>query len=288
MHVTAWIQSFAHNFLATIRGHAPVRKKELSTEDINSAEIFLLRSSQARAFPAELAHLSASPPKPLLASSRILFVLGQDGLLQVGGRLSKAPIPYAHVIMSSHDKLTDLMFRYNHVRLSHCGPTLLLSHAGEKYHVVGARQLARTTCKQCVVFKKAAAKVENQLMGQLPAAQTTPSPPFSTTGIDYAGPFTLKLGHTRKPVLVKAYMTIFVCFCIKAVHIEVVSDLTTEAFLAALKRFVSRRGLPDSIHSDNGTNFVGAKNDLQELYKFLSSCDVQASVHSFLLSNRVS
>ena len=83
-------------------------------------------------------------------------------------------------------------------------------------------------------------------------------------------------------------MAIFVCFCTKAVHIEVVSDLTTEAFLAALKRFVSRRGLPDSIHSDNGTNFVGAKNDLQELYKFLSSSDVQASVHSFLLSNRVS
>ena len=79
LHVTAWIQSFAHNFLATIRGHTPVRKKELSTEDINSAEIFLLRSSQARAFPAELAHLSASPPKPLLASSRILFVQARTG-----------------------------------------------------------------------------------------------------------------------------------------------------------------------------------------------------------------
>ena len=190
--------------------------------------------------------------------------------------------------MSSHDKLASLMFKYNHVHLSHCGPTLLLSHTGDNYHVLGARQLARITCKQCVVCRKAAAKVENQLMRQLPAARTTSSPPFTTTGINYAGPFTLKLGHTRKPVLVKAYMAIFVCFSTKAVHIEVVSDLTTEAFLETLKRFTSRRGLPRSIHTDNGTNFVGARNDLQELYKFLSSTDAQASIHSFLLSNQIS
>ena len=187
--------------------------------------------------------------------------------------------------MSSHDKLTILMYKYNHVRLNHCGPTLLLSHAGEQYYVLGAKQLARTTCKQCVTCRKAAAKVENQLMGQLPTARTTPSPPFFTNGIDYAGPFTLKLGHTRKPVLVKSYM---VCFSTKAVHFEVVSDLTTEAFLVSLRRFTSRRGLPRSIHTDNGTNFVGARNNLQELYRFLSSNDAQAAINSFLPPNRIS
>ena len=57
LHVTVWVKRFAHNFLASIRGHSPVRKKQLSTEDLNSAEIFLLKASQARAFPAELAHL---------------------------------------------------------------------------------------------------------------------------------------------------------------------------------------------------------------------------------------
>ena len=124
-------------------------------------------------------------------------------------------------------------------------------------------------------------------MGQLPASRTTPSPPFNTTGIDYAGPFTIKKGHTRKPVLLKAYLAIFICFSTKAVHLEVVSDLTTEAFLAALKRFISRRGLPTDIHSDNGTNFVGARNDLQELYKFLSSTETTSTINSFLLSNRV-
>lgn len=182
--------------------------------------------------------------------------------------------------MSAQDTFTNLMFNYYHVKLGHCGPTLRVSHAGDQYHVVGARRLARSVCKQCVVCRKAAPRVENQLMGQLPAARTTPSPPFSTTGIDYAGPFTIKLGYTRKPVLVKAYLAIFVCFCTKAVHLEVVSDMTTEAFLAALKRFISRRGLPQHIHTDNGSNFLGAKNDLQDFYKLMASTESQNAVHS--------
>ena len=107
-------------------------------------------------------------------------------------------------------------------------------------------------------------------MGQLPSSRVTPSPVFSKMGIDYAGPFLLKKGYTRKPVLIKTYMCIFVCFSTKAVHLEAASDLNTESFLATLKKFVSRRGLPTEIHSDNGSNFKGAANDLKHFYEFLS------------------
>ena len=294
LHMNAWVRLFAQNFLTSIRGGNRVFKRYLSTEDINSAEILLLKASQARAFPSELAHLKSSPPKPIPSTSKLLTLhpfLGQDGLLHLGGRLSQAAIPSEQrfpIIVSSRDILIKLMFNYNHTQLGHCGPTLLLSHTGERYHVLGGRQLSRNVCKTCVTCRKAAARVQTQLMGQLPAARTTPSPPFETTGIDYAGPFTLKKGHTRKPVLVKAYLAIFICFSTKAVHLEVVNDLTTAAFLATLKRFICRRGLPQAIHTDNGSNFVGARNDLQELYLFMSSTDVQASIHSFLLTNRVS
>ena len=193
---------------------------------------------------------------------------------------------YCH-ILSAKDHLTELVFKYDHVLLGHCGPTVLLSHAGTRLHVLGARRLARSICSHCVTCRKAAARVETQRMGQLPAARITPSPPFTVSGIDYAGPFTLKHGHTRKPVLVKAYIALFVCFVTKAVHLEIVSDLTTEAFLAALKRFVSRRGLPTEIHTDNGTNFVGAKNDLAELYRFLSTDTTTRAINSYLLNLRI-
>ena len=75
----------------------------------------------------------------------------------------------------------------------------------------------------------------------------------------HAGPFTLKNGHTCKPVLIKSYIFILVCFSNKASHIEIISDLTTEAFLVRLERFIAWRGLPQEIHLDSGSNFLGAK-----------------------------
>ena len=294
LHVTAWSLRMSHNLLATIRGHDKVLTQTLSPFDLIQAETFLFSRSQSRTFPDELTHLRASPPLPLRASSKLLSLhpfLGQDGLLHVGGRLSQADLAHSQkhpIIVSSKDSIIELLLKYNHVCLGHCGPTFLMSHAGERFHIIGARRLARSICSHCITCKKVSARVETQRMGQLPAARTTPSPPFSVTGIDYAGPFTLKRGHTRKPVLVKAYIALFVCFSTKAVHIEIVSDLTTEAFLTALKRFVSRRGLPSAIHSDNGANFVGARNDLNELYRFLSSTTTSSAIHSYLLTNRIS
>ena len=123
------------------------------------------------------------------------------------------------------------------------------------------------------------------MMGQLPAPRVSQHFPFEVTGMDYAGPLTIKMGHVRRPTYIKAYLAIFVCFSTKAVHIEVVEDLTTEAFLAALKCFISRRGRPTELHSDNGSNFLGAKNDLQLLYKFLR--ENHSSVSDYLLSHRI-
>ncbi len=164
-------------------------------------------------------------------------------MLVVGGRLSNSQLALSQKhppILASKNVLTQLMFRSLHVSLCHCGPSLLLSHAGSRAHVLGARPLARKVCRSCVVCRKVAAKLETQQMGQLPRARVIPSPAFDKTGIDFAGPFLMKKGHTRRPVVVKTYLCVFVCFCTRAVHLEVVSDLTTEAFLACLKRFVSQ------------------------------------------------
>jgi hypothetical protein len=102
-------------------------------------------------------------------------------------------------------------------------------------------------------------------MGDLPSARVQPYRPFLTTGVDYAGPILLRLGTTRSKIITQGYIAIFVCFVTKAVHIEVVTSLTTEAFLAALRRFIARRGKPKTIFSDNGTNFQGASNQLHEV-----------------------
>ena len=105
------------------------------------------------------------------------------------------------------------------------------------------------------------------------------------TGIDYAGSMTLKKGHTQEPVLIKAYLAIFVCFSTKAVHIEVSEDHSTEDLMAGLKR--KKRPPVRTIHSDNRKNFIGARNDLYQLYRFLQTPEVQASIASYLLSQQI-
>ncbi|XP_055910712.1 uncharacterized protein LOC129945077 [Eupeodes corollae] len=100
-------------------------------------------------------------------------------------------------------------------------------------------------------------------MGNLPIDRVQPARPFLKTGVDFCGPFqtTYKLrGHRTT----KSYVAVFVCFVVKAVHLEVVFDLSSEGFVAALKRFVARRGLCQDLYCDNGTNFVGARNQLEK------------------------
>ena len=156
-----------------------------------------------------------------------------------------------------------------HLVLCHCGPSLLLCATGVKLHVIGARRLSRTVCSQCVVCRKRAPKFEQQFMGALPAPRVNLTVAFTHTGMDFAGPFYLKMGHTRKPVVITAHICVFICLTYKAVHLEVVSDETTTAFLACFKRFASRRNCPDHLYSDNGPNFTGAKNQLNRLYDLL-------------------
>lgn len=110
-------------------------------------------------------------------------------------------------------------------------------------------------------------KTLTQLMAQLPQTRTTLAKPFANCGVDYLGPIGVMARPGRKPTLTKGYVCVFVCFATRAIHLELAGDATTQTFIAALRRMIARRGHITQMHSDNGTNFVGAKNVLQEIYK---------------------
>ena len=130
-------------------------------------------------------------------------------------------------------------------------------------------------------------KPQPQMLGQLPHERVTPGAVFDDVGADYAGPIYIKYGFVRKPTIVKAYICVFVSFSVKAVHLELVSDLTTEAFLATLRRFIARRGKPSTIWSDHGTNFVGAAHELKELTEFLKGQEVQNLISKFCSAQNI-
>ncbi|CAK1583461.1 unnamed protein product [Parnassius mnemosyne] len=102
-------------------------------------------------------------------------------------------------------------------------------------------------------------------MGQLPVARVTPIRPFYQSGVDYAGPIQIRTSKGRGHRAYKGYICLFVCMATRAVHLEAVTDLTSQGFLAAFKRFVSRRGHCADLYSNNGTNFVGAACELRTL-----------------------
>ena len=289
LSITAWCLRFYHRLK---QGRPPDPPgKHLTSSELGQAEHLLVRLSQARSFPRERQALLKG--QVISQSSKLISLspfIDQEQLLRVGGRLSNSALTLSQqhpLIVNSKDTLIHLLFTHMHECLGHCGPSLLLAATGWRYHVVGARRLSRSVCSQCKVCRKAAPRPQPQLLGQLPKERVTTTPAFHTTGLDFSGPFTLKRGHTRKPVYVKAYICIFVCFSTRAVHIEVISDLTTSAFLAGMLRFVSRRNRPHTIYSDNGSNFVGAKNQLRDLYKFLKSCETDSAVHQHLLRHQV-
>ena len=103
-------------------------------------------------------------------------------------------------------------------------------------------------------------------MGDLPSERVNPSPPFTFTGIDLAGPLLYK----EQKLALKCYVIVFTCFSTKAVHLDLVKSLNAQDCMKALRRFISRRGCPQKIFSDNGTNFIGTMGDLIK-YKNLSA-----------------
>lgn len=114
-------------------------------------------------------------------------------------------------------------------------------------------------------------------MAALPPERTEFTRPFTRTGLDFAGPFDIKSYSGRACRITKGYVCVFVCFATKAIHLEATSDLSTPTFLAAFNRFISRRGCPLHLYSDNGTTFVGAS-------KILTRDFIQAS-RSYVAAN---
>lgn len=103
-------------------------------------------------------------------------------------------------------------------------------------------------------------------MGDLPNFRVTPARAFLNVSVDYAGLFKIKVLRNKSN---KACLCLFVCLAIRAIHLELVSNLSTAAFLNSLRRFIARRGKCTNIYSDNDTNFVGANNELQALARLL-------------------
>ena len=290
LRVTAWIKRFYCNSRTKSKSQKNFDKC-LSANELNEAETSLMLSHQNHFFLDELKTLKKGRPlnksSPLHSLNALIDKLG---LLRVGGRLNNTSLIYSirHTpILHGSSHFARLLIRQRHLDHQHAEPSSLMGVLSAEVYLTSCRRVIRDVTRTCITCRKHYAKLVKQQMGQLPESRATPSPPFEKVGIDLAGPLHVKLGRVRKPDFVKMYVAVFVCFSTRAVNLEAVTDLTTEAFLAALKRFVSRCGLSTLIQSDNGTNFVGAHKELMQAYLQLEQLHGKEEVTNFLSNNRI-
>lgn len=247
----------------------------ITTQELEKAKIYWIKSIQQIAFHQELKILSngktLSRSNPLI---RLAPFLDECGLLRVGGRLQFSLLPEnaKHpFILPKKSPLSTLIIYDAHQRTLHGGTQLTLSFIRNNYWIIGGRSPVRSFILKCVKCARYRNQRAQQIMGQLPPEQLTPSRPFLNSGIDYAGPFLLKNWKGRNSRTYKAYIVLFICHATSAIHLELVTDYTTEAFIAAFKRFTARRGICSTLMSDCGTNLKGASSELKNLFSVAST-----------------
>nr|CAI5843366.1 unnamed protein product [Callosobruchus analis] len=288
--ITAYCLRFIDNCRKTLDERN--LSKHLTVNEINRAMNILIKLVQCQEFGMEIMHLKRC--KEVSKSSKLLSLnpfLDKNEILRVGGRLRHSQLEFDHkhpVILPGHHHFTKLIILYEHESVTiHGGTQTVLGSLRTKFWPLNARCAVRKVIRNCLICFKSRPRNFFPMMGDLPASRITPSRPFFTCGVDMAGPFLIKDGVLRNKRLVKVYIALFICFTTKAIHIEVVGDLSTHLFLNSLKRFFARRGTSKNIYSDNGSNFVGSKNYLSELHEKLSKLNKDSNFHNFLLENRV-
>ncbi|GFW78203.1 integrase catalytic domain-containing protein [Trichonephila clavipes] len=227
--------------------HGPqfLEKGKLSSEEISLSPVKECEFSKELKTGSSSDIITSSVCVSTNCVSSILSTLlrkNSDGLLRVGGRLSNSDLPYVNkhpAILPGNHNLTVQIIVHFHRKNLHTGASSLLHYVREKFWPLNGRPLCRKVVHECLVCFKSRPLVTSQLMGNLPCDRVVPDYPFNCS----------------------------------AIHIEIVSDLTYDAFIATLKRFFSRRGKCAKLYSDNGKTFVGANKELKRFLKLIEDSD---------------
>ncbi|GFW23653.1 integrase catalytic domain-containing protein [Trichonephila clavipes] len=277
------VLSFLYRFLFNIRNPTNKKTGPLTSDEMKEAEIYLMKQVQLSSFYKEIRAMQNGDD--ICNKSKILNLspfLDDKGIIRVGGRLKHSRLPYSSkhpILLPAKSKLTIIIVKYYHEKYFHLGPQHLLYQVRLKYWPIHGRNICRKVVHNCVICFKFNPKICSQKMGDLPKERITPDKVFNSTGIDLCGPFFIKNKYQRKGPEIKVYVCIFICLVTKAIHLEIISDLTSQALIAALKRFISRRGKCHKIFSDNGTNMIGANREIKALSKLVR--DREESLFAF-------
>ena len=241
-------------------------KSEISRKD---TEHFILNCVQTKAFKGEIEAINEKRDLPRNSHIQDLSPYIDDkGLLRVGGRLNNLQnvgLSSLNPIIVPSGHVATLLVRFFHDKVFHQGRSItegaIRSHG---YWILRGKKLISSIIYTCVVCRKLRRKPQEQKMADLPLDRLTPGPPFSSVGLDVFGPWQVVTRRTRGgSAQSKRWAVLFTCLTTRAVHIELIEDMSSSCFINALRRFIALRGPVKLFRSDRGTNFIGAVDDLR-------------------------
>ena len=260
LHVVAWIMRFIGN----CKSHSGKTSGSLPYYELTKAKEKLFYCIQREAYSREITALTQG--KPLHKGSSLAKLdsfLDNDGLLRIKGRLEHADLSFEakHPIIIPSTHITKLLVRFQHIYLKHAGVSTIVSTLRNGYWIIQLRKIAKAVCRECVTCRRCDSKACSQPVAPLPELRVKSAPPFTVTGLDFAGPlFCVDLPSK------KLYILLFTCTVIRSVHLELTDSLSILDCLFAIHRFTARRGIPSVLYSDNAKTFVGVSHLLQLHY----------------------
>ena len=225
------------------RMEGSVKDKELTADNLKEAEKLWLKSIQLLSFPKEIRRLNSSHKNSNQLINQLDLFLDANKIIRCQGRLEHSTISTETkepILLPSKHRFTKLVIKEEHTQVHHNGVKSTLNGVRETYWVLRGRETIKCVLKRCVICKKVEGKAyQSPREPSLPSSRVSDAPPFTNTGIEFSGPLFVK----ESDETVKSYICLFTCASTRAVYLELLKDLSTNMFLTAFRRFVSRRGM---------------------------------------------
>ncbi|XP_062537861.1 uncharacterized protein LOC134206187 [Armigeres subalbatus] len=179
-----------------------------------------------------------------------------------------------HVFTDANDIITNRLVQYDHEKFGHANRETVFNELRQRFYVPNLRSVILKIMKNCTWCQVYKCFPQTPKEAPLPVPRVTAKlRPFSSVGVDYLGPIEVTVGRRKE----KRYVAVFTCLAIRAIHLEVVHSLTTQACLIAIRRFCCRRGVPEEFVSDNATNFKAASKELiKSIHDNCANCVISA------------
>ena len=241
---------------------------EISTAETSSAEKLVIRQVQSTFNQSKLEDINKN----------LGTFLDEDMIIRCKGRLQNSSLQYeakCPILMPRDHYVTTLLIRRCHESVMHNGTKETLAELRSGFWVTKGRQAVKKVIRKCVTCKRIQGQsYEVPKASQLPEFRVKEKHAFSSVGIDFARPLYVKLTSVQNK---KVYLALFTCGVSRALHLELVPDLSTETFLRCFKRFVCRRGVPSLVVTDNAKTFKAASKRLLAIFK---SQEIQAFLNA--------